>query len=353
MIKSVRNFVLVLGLLPLLCIAETVKIKSDAPVEYTVKKGDTLWDISEMYLFKPWLWPELWRNNTHIENPHLIYPGDVLSLQFDEQGNPVLTLTRDAKNRRVLSPGINVNEKPVAVPLISLEALTPFMENAHITSLSEYEGLPQILGNYGGANLFGEGEFVLAHAIDQQNDKTQYKVIRAVQEIERADSIFVVSREVGEVRPVLSDTGEVSFAQVGVGKLEVRPGDRVKAEVPSEDVFTLASHSAWEAELVGSLKGHNLMGKFDVVIVESKAEPLVSGSVLGIYQHGPTIVVGDSPKYQTHSEEVSTILGQQIHHQPAIKVGELIAIKQLGKFNLAIIIDASEVVRQGAWLGNP
>ena len=53
----------------------------DAPESYTVKRGDTLWDLSKMYLTSPWRWPELWgMNKQQIANPHLIYPGQELRL---------------------------------------------------------------------------------------------------------------------------------------------------------------------------------------------------------------------------------------------------------------------------------
>jgi hypothetical protein len=48
---------------------------------YIVKKGDTLWDLSDEFLQDPFLWPDIWHNNPHIQNPHLIYPGDSLSIQ--------------------------------------------------------------------------------------------------------------------------------------------------------------------------------------------------------------------------------------------------------------------------------
>ena len=50
------------------------------PDTYVVKQGDTLWDIASMFLRDPWYWPEIWQINPQVENPHLIFPGDILSL---------------------------------------------------------------------------------------------------------------------------------------------------------------------------------------------------------------------------------------------------------------------------------
>ncbi|MDH7500630.1 MAG: LysM peptidoglycan-binding domain-containing protein, partial [candidate division NC10 bacterium] len=47
---------------------------------YSVRKGDTLWHISRIHLQNPRLWPQIWEKNKYIKNPHLIYPGDPISL---------------------------------------------------------------------------------------------------------------------------------------------------------------------------------------------------------------------------------------------------------------------------------
>ena len=70
-----------------------VKLKDGHPERYQVVSGDTLWGISGRFLSQPWKWPELWQANPQIDNPHLIYPGDTLSLTYVD-GQPRLTLER-------------------------------------------------------------------------------------------------------------------------------------------------------------------------------------------------------------------------------------------------------------------
>jgi hypothetical protein len=53
----------------------------NVPEIYVIKRGDTLWDISEHYLDNPWQWPRLWSYNPEIRNPNWIYPGDPLRLR--------------------------------------------------------------------------------------------------------------------------------------------------------------------------------------------------------------------------------------------------------------------------------
>src|SRR5690554_5077476 len=90
---------------------DVLTLREDAPKEYVVKKGGTLWDISEMFLNDPWYWPELWRINENVANPHLIYPGDRLLLVWID-GRPQLT----RKEYKALLPEGTIKEKGEPIP---------------------------------------------------------------------------------------------------------------------------------------------------------------------------------------------------------------------------------------------
>ncbi len=90
-----RKTLLVLLLLVTAAVQAQVQLKDGHPDTYTVVKGDTLWDISGKFLSKPWKWPEIWHANPQVANPHLIYPGDRLSLVYID-GQPRIMLNRGA-----------------------------------------------------------------------------------------------------------------------------------------------------------------------------------------------------------------------------------------------------------------
>ena len=63
---------------------ETIPMDTEIPSVYIVKKGDTLWDISEKFFLDSSSWPELWELNSFVEDPHWIYPGQPIILPKPE-----------------------------------------------------------------------------------------------------------------------------------------------------------------------------------------------------------------------------------------------------------------------------
>lgn len=83
---------------------------------YTVQKGDTLWDICEKHYGDPDLWPKLWQMNPFVTNPHLLTPGDVLTL-WEKEPAPVAEIVYpvekegpDITETEPAAKGINVGE---------------------------------------------------------------------------------------------------------------------------------------------------------------------------------------------------------------------------------------------------
>jgi hypothetical protein len=127
-------------------LAQDVAVRSDHPDEYVVVKGDTLWDISGRFLDKPWQWPAIWHANPQIENPHLIYPGDVISLVYID-GVPQLRLSRGGADTVKLSPSIRIVDRDDAIQAIPFESIEPFVRDLRVLSPSEFEGLPYVIAN--------------------------------------------------------------------------------------------------------------------------------------------------------------------------------------------------------------
>ena len=117
------------ALLTVATYAAAVELRGDHPDSYVVKRGDTLWDISARFLKKPWLWPEIWQANPQIKNPHLIYPGDIISLAYLDR-----VAAKVQAGERTASP---VN----AVPL---EEIEPFLRDTRI--VSDIGSLPYVVG---------------------------------------------------------------------------------------------------------------------------------------------------------------------------------------------------------------
>ena len=131
--------------------AAGVQLRTDHPDSYTVRRGDTLWDISAKFLSKPWLWPEIWQANPQVRNPHLIYPGDVLNLSFIN-GGPRLKLEPSVRRE---------GDAAAAIPLSELRM---FLKDMRVMDSNAVSSAPYVVGfeearlrGTGGQNLYVRG----------------------------------------------------------------------------------------------------------------------------------------------------------------------------------------------------
>jgi hypothetical protein len=110
-------------------IAQALSLRADAPREYVVQRGDTLWEIANRYLKNPWEWKELWRANPHIKNPNHLYAGAVLSLHSYHKKPYIRVLSNGTVK---LSPTIRATEAEEKIPPIPLGDIKPFLTQSLI-----------------------------------------------------------------------------------------------------------------------------------------------------------------------------------------------------------------------------
>lgn len=125
------------------------ELAPNAPDTYTIKKGDTLWAISGMFLKSPWRWPELWgMNMDEIRNPHRIYPGQVLYLEKVDGlarlrvGQP----PAEALDTVRVSPRTRYETlADTSIPSLPPQVIEPFLNEAIIVSDGELQRAPRIV----------------------------------------------------------------------------------------------------------------------------------------------------------------------------------------------------------------
>ena len=357
MSKKLIKLVVLLILVPVFCFADVINIKDSAPEVYVVKKGDTLWDISNLYLDKPWLWPELWRNNVHITNPHLIYPGDELRLRYNERGEPVLEMVRETPKAEIkLSPeGHKIIKQPDPIPGLPWSVIQPYLDNGLIMAEEEYQRLPHLLGNQDGAVRFASGDLVLSRA--QRNPSDHYYVIRKQNEIrDQHDNLLGIQvRHVADATPLDSELEGQHLVEVKQANFEAKRGDKLLPKFDAQlDVLELQPAVRQRGQIVANLEQHELLGKYNVVIVDLGERDVKPGTVMGIYLQGPAIYDSEEPKYEYESNALRSVFdGADEVAQPAIKSGELVIFKVFEKASYGLITRSTKVIRNGALVAKP
>ena len=128
------------------------ELAPNAPDSYTVKRGDTLWAISGLFLKSPWRWPELWgMNMQEVRNPHLIYPGQHLVLEKDG-GMARLRVAQgptgaDAPLETVrVSPRVRIQPlSDTGIPTLQPHLIEPFLDEPIIVAADAFEQAPRIV----------------------------------------------------------------------------------------------------------------------------------------------------------------------------------------------------------------
>lgn len=282
-----------------------VQLKQGHPEQYTVVRGDTLWDISGRFLSKPWEWPQLWHANPQVENPHLIYPGDVLSLVYVD-GQPRLTLSRGASRGTIkLSPTVRSTPLAEAIPSIPLEKINSFLlANRIVDGPEEVQRAPYIVAGNAERVVSGTGDRIYARGqFDPQ--LPGYNVIRQGKtyvDPQTEEFLGINLDDIGSAEMVALE-GDIASMTLTRVTQEARLGDRL---LPGEErrISSIFMPSAPASTIDGLIldvpRGVTQIGQMDVVTLNKGArDGLQEGNVLAVYKTGETVrdrVTGDAVK---------------------------------------------------------
>ena len=163
--------------------AQEVELREDHPDEYIVREGDTLWDIAGRFLTRPWQWPAIWQANPQVDNPHLIYPGDRLSLIYVD-GQPRLVLD----GTRRLSPEVRRTDATGPVTTIPLSAIEPFLVKPRVVGRDELARLPYVVANEDTRYISAEPYRSFVRGLDDQRVGDQVVVARLSYQFEEVEA---------------------------------------------------------------------------------------------------------------------------------------------------------------------
>jgi hypothetical protein len=260
------------------------------PNEYVVQIGDTLWDISAMFLKDPWFWPEIWYVNPEIENPHLIYPGDVIGL-VNVDGQTRISNIRASTYR--MSPQSRVTPLAQAITSIPYEDVAAFLSSGVILEKSQTAGLPYILETRGEHLIASAGNEVYVRGISTAEAGQRYSVIHVGDPLIDPDDNRLVGYHgylVGEGR--LRRGGDPATVALISTDREVRIGDRMIPEsvdmplnfyprTPSRDI---------DGRIIAVVGGVTQIGQYQVVVMNRGSnEGLSLGDVLTVFQAGRVV----------------------------------------------------------------
>jgi hypothetical protein len=280
--------------------ADELKINPDHPDKYVVVKGDTLWDISGRFLEEPWRWPEIWNVNPQISNPHLIYPGDVISLSYQD-GKPVLQVERGmAANRNVkLSPEIRVLEHEEAIPTIPVDAIQQFLERPLVLDDDEMTYWPYVVSSYDQHLIAASGNTIYIRGIPEGDDTRLYSIYRKGEpyvsptdedggkpEILGYEAIYV-----GDA--IIEKAGDPASATITSVDREVLTGDRLvpqSDEDVSSEFIPRPTATDVDGRILSVVDGVSQIGQYQIIVLNLGTEQGVEpGNVLGIYQSGKVV----------------------------------------------------------------
>ncbi|RYV04255.1 peptidoglycan-binding protein LysM [Shewanella sp. OPT22] len=354
---------LIFFLLSFSVLADELVLKKNHPDSYAVKKGDTLWDISEHFLNDPWKWPELWGANPQVANPHLIYPGDVLTLIF-VNGQPRLVKQEHKKKAVVhMSPHGRKIPKRSAIPIIELSLIQSYLSQNRVEKMEWIEQQPQVLGGERESRYHARGDVIY---IDSQLPVGEKLGIYE----EGREFVSSVSDEHLGRELILAasgrviESGSVSKVRLLSNVRETEAGFKAlpvdEEALMSAFYMPSAGNPSQTTKVIAVGNTQREAGHLNVVYVDGgRHQGVMPGQVFDIMREGDQIVIDsdDKPVQQRdrniYDDFIATVSEESAIRVPQTHRGNLIIFKSFEDVSLGLIMLNDRPVRVDDMLASP
>lgn len=346
------------------------ELAPNAPDTYVVKRGDTLWDISKMYLKSPWRWPELWGMNLKaLPNPHLIFPGQTLYLDKSDGYARLRTQPVGGSDTVRLSPRTRTDSlASLALPTLQSHLIAPFLVEPLVADAATIEQAPRLVATTDQRVLMAAGDRVYARGSAKAPLSTKagnprsFRVFRDAvalkdpvsgeilgyearylgnAELARSETVEEVSDGKGKVKQELVP----ATVDITATKEEIRAGDRMLPE-PGRNFKNYIPH---EPQTNVNARVVSIYGSSNVAVAgQNQVVAINMGSTQGIEPgHVLTLLTkGDLVKDVTAD-------GKPMIKLPSEHNGLAMVFLTFDKVSYALLLEVRTGVQVGDRLVNP
>lgn len=330
-----------------------IPLTADAPEQYIVKPGDTLWDISKVFLREPWYWPEIWYVNPQVQNPHLIYPGDVLKLIYVD-GQPRLTVAeRGGEGTKRLSPQVRREPLSQAITAIPYEVIAGFAGRPILLDKDQVKNAPYIVALRDEHMIGAAGNEIYARGIEDASVESRYSIVHVdgpLRDPENNDLLGYTGLYVGSGPVAVS--GDPAKLVLTESVREALQGDKLfpeSVEVKS-DFVPHAPATDIDAAVI-AVRSASIMGQYQLLALNRGSQAgLEPGHILSIQQRGTTV----RDKFRKGGLNAGTSMGRGSKVQlPDEQIGMVMIFNTTPRMSYALVVESTHEIREGDRARNP
>ncbi len=339
-----------IALLSFVRIAAAEEIQIPETKSHIVVKGDTLWDISGKFLSDPFKWPELWKLNAEIKNPHLIYPGDVVRLTPNGfEIIPARTIVlKEAAEEAPVPEEVTTPEKPAEEPALAEEA--PKLASEEVTTATKLVSAflkrngfmtkvaldaSGVLVKSKDSRLYLEKGTVVYMSFKEPstvNIGDRYSVFKVGKRIfhPKTKKYFGNVIEISGAVEVTDVNGKTVEGKVVETDMEFQIGDRlIPYEMPLKEIEFIDAENEVSAVIVATHEDITEIAKNDVIFLDKGGnDGLKPGNVLNVYREKAKV---RNPLNKSEKLDI-----------PSDRIGSIVVVRTAEKSSTAIVLKVSE-----------